>query len=85
MGRTLPLTSEFDHEFGDEPATELMEMPSEGPVALVEIGAADLEPAAVLAESAGGARDLYVALTRPTRRVVVLHAEPLPAGMPAGH
>ena len=42
-----------------------------------------LEPAAVLAESTAGARDLYVALSRPTRRVVVLHHDELPPGMPA--
>jgi hypothetical protein len=35
-----------------------------------------VEPAAIVAE--GGLRELYVALTRPTRTLVVVHAEPLP-------
>ena len=39
-----------------------------------------LEPAAIEAESAQPGRDLYVALTRPTRRLVVAHAQPLPPG-----
>lgn len=38
-----------------------------------------LEPAATLASGAG---DLYVAMTRPTRRLHVVHAEELPAGFP---
>ncbi|MFS0701304.1 AAA family ATPase [Cellulomonas sp. 179-A 4D5 NHS] len=37
-----------------------------------------LEPADVLAESAG---DLYVAMTRPTRALRVVHAAPLPRGL----
>ncbi|MGY4646118.1 DNA helicase IV [Cellulomonas sp. URHB0016] len=37
-----------------------------------------VEPAEVLAASAG---DLYVAMTRPTRSLHVLHAAPLPAGL----
>ena len=44
-----------------------------------------VEPARILAEATGGARALYVALTRPTRRLVVVHAEPLPDALrPAG-
>ena len=39
-----------------------------------------VEPAAILAESPRGVNDLYVALTRPTRRLHVVHAEQLPAG-----
>ncbi|GAA2728544.1 HelD family protein [Cellulomonas aerilata] len=38
-----------------------------------------VEPAAVLAASAG---DLYVAMTRPTRGLRVVHRDPLPAGWP---
>jgi hypothetical protein len=38
-----------------------------------------VEPAGVLATSAG---DLYVAMTRPTRQLRVVHHEPLPAGWP---
>ncbi|WP_426560193.1 HelD family protein [Angustibacter sp. McL0619] len=40
-----------------------------------------VEPAAVVAQSRRGLSDLYVALSRPTRRLVVVHSEPLPAGM----
>ncbi|GMA84914.1 hypothetical protein GCM10025868_01640 [Angustibacter aerolatus] len=40
-----------------------------------------VEPAAVVAASGRGLSDLYVALSRPTRRLLVVHAEPLPAGM----
>ena len=40
-----------------------------------------VEPAAVVAGSERGLSDLYVALSRPTRRLVVVHAESLPAGM----
>ena len=39
-----------------------------------------VEPSALLAEGALGAHDLYVALTRPTQQLVVLHTEPLPPG-----
>jgi DNA helicase IV len=37
-----------------------------------------VEPARIVAEERQGMRALYVALTRATRRVGVLHAEPLP-------
>jgi DNA helicase IV len=40
-----------------------------------------IEPAAILAASARGANDLYVALTRPTQRLRVVHSAPLPAGL----
>lgn len=40
-----------------------------------------LEPAEVLCESPRGVNDLYVALTRPTKRLHVLHTGALPAGM----
>jgi DNA helicase IV len=40
-----------------------------------------LEPTTILGESVRGPRDLYVALTRPTSRLVVLHSQPLPPGM----
>jgi DNA helicase IV len=39
-----------------------------------------IEPGDVLAGSPRGANDLYVALTRPTQRLRVLHSEPLPPG-----
>jgi len=38
-----------------------------------------VEPAAI-AEGPGGYSDLYVAMTRPTQRLVVVHTEPLPEG-----
>jgi DNA helicase IV len=40
-----------------------------------------VEPAEILAGSERGANDLYVALTRPTQRLVVAHSAPLPPGM----
>ena len=39
-----------------------------------------LEPAQILAESPRGANDLYVAITRPTQRLHVLHSGALPPG-----
>ena len=41
-------------------------------------GAVVVEPARMLREHAQGMRALYVALTRATRRVAIIHAEPLP-------
>jgi DNA helicase IV len=38
-----------------------------------------VEPAELLTESPRGINDLYVALTRPTQRLAVLHHQPLPA------
>jgi hypothetical protein len=38
-----------------------------------------VEPAELLAESPRGANDLYVAITRSTQRLAVVHAAPLPA------
>ena len=40
-----------------------------------------VEPAEVLAEGVRGANDLYVAMTRPTQRLRVLHALDLPPGL----
>jgi len=37
-----------------------------------------VEPALLVAEATGGLRSLYVALTRPTRSLTVVHAMPLP-------
>jgi superfamily I DNA/RNA helicase len=46
-----------------------------------------LEPAAIMAESAAraghGVGDLYVAMTRCTQRLRVLHQQPLPVGLAA--
>jgi DNA helicase IV len=40
-----------------------------------------VEPAAVLAEGVRGDSDLYVALTRATQRLAVLHTEDLPESL----
>ena len=40
-----------------------------------------VEPGDVLAASARGVNDLYVALTRPTQRLRILHSDPLPPGL----
>ena len=40
-----------------------------------------VEPAAIIAESPRGINDLYVALTRPTQRLHVVHAGDLLPGM----
>jgi superfamily I DNA/RNA helicase len=40
------------------------------------------EPADLMEGAARGGHDLYVALTRATRELVVVHARPLPAGFP---
>jgi DNA helicase IV len=38
-----------------------------------------VEPARILDEEPRGLRSLYVALTRATKRLALVHAEPLPA------
>ncbi|MFL6160659.1 MAG: HelD family protein [Jatrophihabitantaceae bacterium] len=43
-----------------------------------------LEPAEILAASGHGVSDLYVAMTRATQRLHILHARELPAGLPGG-
>ena len=40
-----------------------------------------VEPAAIVAERDRGLHDLYVALSRATQRLIVVHSEPLPASM----
>jgi superfamily I DNA/RNA helicase len=40
-----------------------------------------VDPAAIIRESPRGANDLYVALTRPTQRLTVLHHGDLPEGL----
>ena len=44
-------------------------------------GVVVVEPARILRASPRGANDLYVALTRPTQRLLLVHAEDLPPGM----
>jgi DNA helicase IV len=43
-----------------------------------------VEPAGIVAEAAQGLRALFVALTRTTRRLVVVHAAPLPESLARG-
>ncbi len=40
-----------------------------------------VEPASIMAESPNGANNLYVALTRATQRLGVVHTTPLPAAL----
>ncbi|MDQ1391433.1 MAG: hypothetical protein QOF30_410, partial [Acidimicrobiaceae bacterium] len=40
-----------------------------------------VEPSRIVAESAQGLRALYVALTRATRRLSIVHSEPLPESL----
>jgi superfamily I DNA/RNA helicase len=42
-----------------------------------------VEPAAIVAEVPHGRRALYVALTRPTQHLTVVHAQPLPPELQA--
>lgn len=44
-------------------------------------GVVVVEPARIVADEPHGLRSLYVALTRATQRLVVVHAEPLPAAL----
>jgi DNA helicase IV len=43
-----------------------------------------VEPARIVEDEPQGLRSLYVALTRATRRLTVVHAEPLPAPLVDG-
>ncbi len=69
--------------FGGATRSGLDEQVTVVPVQLIkglEVDAAlVIEPARIVAEESQGMRALYVALTRATKRVGVLHAEPLPA------
>ncbi len=47
-------------------------------------GVVVVEPAAIVDSEIQGLRALYVALTRPTQRLVIVHAEPLPEPLAAG-
>jgi DNA helicase IV len=42
-----------------------------------------VEPAEIVSASKNGISDLYVAMTRATRRLHVVHRLPLPAGLPS--
>ena len=43
-----------------------------------------VEPALIVSEARQGFAELYVALSRPTQRLSVVHSQPLPAPMPGG-
>jgi DNA helicase IV len=47
-------------------------------------GVVVVEPARIVASEMQGLRALYVALTRPTQRLTIVHAEPLPEPLAAG-
>jgi superfamily I DNA/RNA helicase len=62
----------------------------ESPVALLTVGQAKglefdrvvlVDPAGILAQSPAGGHDLYVAITRATHRLTVIHPGPLPASL----
>jgi len=72
------------------PATDPRRDGLGGPLSLLPVDLANglefdavvvVEPAAIVEESPQGLRALYVALTRPTRRLVVIHTRPLPAAL----
>ena len=44
-------------------------------------GVVVVEPARIVADEIQGLRALYVALTRPTQRLTVIHVEPLPPAL----
>jgi DNA helicase IV len=44
-------------------------------------GVVVVEPAAIVADRAMGLRGLYVALTRATQRLTIVHSKPLPEAM----
>ena len=71
-----------------EPAADAPDVDLSAPVVVLPVNSAKglefdavvvVEPAELLAESPHGANDLYVALTRSTQRLAVVHAQPLPA------
>jgi DNA helicase IV len=47
-------------------------------------GVVVVEPARIVASEIQGLRALYVALTRPTQRLTIVHAEPLPEPLATG-
>lgn len=80
-----------DHTEGDrDPAPGVSETDLTAPVVVLPISGAKglefdavivVEPADMLAESPRGLSDLYVAITRATQRLAVVHAKPLPSAL----
>jgi DNA helicase IV len=71
-----------------EPPADAPDIDLSAPVVVLPVNSAKglefdavvvVEPAELLAESSRGANDLYVALTRSTQRLAVVHSQPLPA------
>ncbi|WP_433282855.1 HelD family protein [Pseudonocardia xinjiangensis] len=71
-----------------EPPADAPDIDLSAPVVVLPVSSAKglefdavvlVEPAELLAESPHGVNDLYVALTRSTQRLAVVHAQPLPA------
>jgi DNA helicase IV len=66
--------------------------PLEAPVTVLSVHAAKglefdnvvlVEPELIASTGVNGLRDLYVAMTRPTQRLTVVHAAPLPPALHA--
>ncbi len=76
-------------DFGQPTRRGLDERVAVVPVSLVKglevDSAVVVEPGRIAREQVQGMRALYVALTRATRRLVVLHSEPLPAALTPAH
>lgn len=77
--------TEADLPFGGATRSGLDKQVTLVPVQLVKglevDGAVVVEPSLIVSEERQGLRSLYVALTRATKRVSVLHHEPLPASL----
>jgi superfamily I DNA/RNA helicase len=72
--------------------SEALGEPLEAPVTVLSVHAAKglefdnvvlVEPALIASTGVNGLRDLYVAITRPTQRLTVVHARALPSALHA--
>jgi DNA helicase IV len=87
-----PLLAEVRQAVLERMPAEASGEPLETPVSVLSVHAAKglefdnvvlVEPAAIAAVGRNGLRDLYVAMTRPTQRLTVVHGEPLPPALRA--
>lgn len=78
VGRVIPGASTTGRASLDTPAVVLTPRTTKG---LEFDTVIVVEPAAIVAERDRGQHDLYVALSRATQRLIVVHADPLPEGM----
>ncbi len=78
VARELPAASTSGRASLDTPAVVLTSRTTKG---LEFDTVIVVEPAAIVAERDRGQHDLYVALSRATQRLIVVHADPLPDGM----